>query len=162
MTEEVSEQVVEPTGNRRRVYDLPHDLVDRIVDYQKNLGLSSEVEAVRRLLDETLKRRDTLEDIVGRFITISETTKDTSEAVRVVLVGHPLITMVQFNAGGISFGFANPDDPSSDASVFPKARDDIEIYFDNRSAKVDEKTRYEYFPKKPRGERLVVYEEIPF
>ena len=46
------------TGSVRKVYMLPEDLVERIAAYQHKTSISSEVEAVRRLLDDGLKHRD--------------------------------------------------------------------------------------------------------
>lgn len=53
--------------SKRRVYDLPIELVDRITAFQQDKKLPSDVEALRRLLDEALKYRDTPLLIVERI-----------------------------------------------------------------------------------------------
>ena len=91
----------EPT--QRRVYVLPSELVDRIVEFQTEKGLPSEVEAVRRLLDEALKHRDTESTVIRRFLSRLDNIRITSEVARDVLVGHPLITEVSFGRDNVTF-----------------------------------------------------------
>ena len=86
-----------PSEPQRRVYALPQEMVDRIVEFQREKGYPSEVEAVRRLLDDALKSRDNLEKIVNRYLSKLEVLKVTAEAAREVLVGHPLVKSVQFD-----------------------------------------------------------------
>ncbi len=82
---------------QRRAYVLPTELVERIEIFQREKGFTSEVEAVRRLLDDALKSRDTLEMIVKRFLDKFRTLKILSEVVKEVLVGHPLIESIHFS-----------------------------------------------------------------
>lgn len=85
-----------PSDPQRRVYALPQEMVDRIVEFQKEKGLPSEVEAVRRLLDEALKSRDNLGSLINRFLSRLSVHRVLSEAARDVLVGHPLVRSVTF------------------------------------------------------------------
>ncbi|RWR28841.1 hypothetical protein D2T31_12065 [Sinirhodobacter populi] len=80
----------------RKVYVLPRELVDRISAFQTDKKLPSEVEAVRRLLDEALKYRDTPELIIERFKERLKTDGMPSSVARDVLVGHPLVTQIKF------------------------------------------------------------------
>lgn len=82
---------------QRRVYVLPSELVERIVEFQSDKNLPSEVEAVRRLLDEALKFRDTPENIVVRFRERLRSDRIPSSVARDVLVGHPQIEQVGFH-----------------------------------------------------------------
>lgn len=82
---------------QRRVYVLPTELVDRILAFQKNAGLTSEVEAARRLLDEALMHRDKVADLINRFIGAVKNGSLLPDAVRDVLIGHPRVQ-------GMSFG----------------------------------------------------------
>lgn len=91
------------TETQRRVYLLPNDLVDRIVRYQTERGLKSEVEAVRRLIDEALKMRDDTEDIIERFLRSLHEHRELSEAAKEVLVGHPLVAEMQFHKHMLKF-----------------------------------------------------------
>ena len=88
---------------QRRVYVLPSELVTRIVAFQHEMGLPSEVEAARRLLDDALKRRDDARDIVQRFKYKLEDTKILSDIARDVLIGHPLISSIHLSDKHISF-----------------------------------------------------------
>lgn len=88
---------------QRRVYVLPTELVDRIVDYQQKMGISSEVEAARRLLDEALMRRDNWRSITKRFIEKLKETRVLSDIAKDVLIGHPLVTSVHFEAELVRF-----------------------------------------------------------
>ncbi len=78
----------------RRVYVLPAELVDRIEAFQVQQGFSSEVEAVRRLLDEALMSRDTPFTIVARFQERLKITPYLPDVAKDILVGHPLITHI--------------------------------------------------------------------
>jgi hypothetical protein len=89
---------------QRRVYVLPAELVDRIVAFQNETGLTSEVEAARRLLDDALKSRDTYKTILTRFLSRLAQTRIPSEIAKEVLVGHPLIQRIKFIDDGIEFG----------------------------------------------------------
>lgn len=88
-------------GQLRRVYVLPMDLVERILLYQNEVGFGSEVEAVRRLLDDALKARDTPKALLIRFLKRLETLKIPSEVAKEILVGHPLVSEMGFNDDNI-------------------------------------------------------------
>lgn len=88
---------------QRRVYVLPTELVDRIVAYQNEMGLQSEVEAVRRLLDDALKSRDDWRSIARRFKDRLSETRVLSDIAKDVLMGHPLVTQINMHGDAIQF-----------------------------------------------------------
>lgn len=88
---------------QRRVYVLPAELVERLSRYQQELGLTSEVEAVRRLLDSALKSRDTYETLIERFVERLKSVRDLREPCKEVLVDHPLVTSIAFSDEGVEF-----------------------------------------------------------
>jgi hypothetical protein len=90
-------------ATQRRVYVLPTDLVERILSFQRDKGLPSEVEAVRRLLDEALLQRDSANNVIERLQSKFRTTKILPDLAKEILVGHPLITEIQFGANHIDF-----------------------------------------------------------
>lgn len=92
-------------GNKRRVYDLPLDLVGRVVEYQKSRGLTSEVEAVRKLLDLALKESDTMEGLIYRVAQHLRAGGDFGEASRDVLAGHPKVTKIVFEDDAVRFDY---------------------------------------------------------
>lgn len=92
---------------QRRVYVLPNDLVERIVAYQEAMGISSEVEAARRLLDEALMRRDDWRSIARRFKERLKETRVLSDIAKDVLIGHPLVVSVRFEGNGVRFGMSD-------------------------------------------------------
>jgi hypothetical protein len=98
---------VETAG--RRVYVLPAELIERIRAYQSDNGLSSEVEAVRRLLDIALQLRDTSVDLLARLRSKFETEKDLRMLVRDNLAAHALVRTVTFEDGAIEFSLNNGD-----------------------------------------------------
>lgn len=89
---------------QRRVYVLPNDLVERIVEYQQDMGIGSEVEAARRLLDEALKRRDDWRKITSRFAERLKETRVLTDIAKDVLMGHPLVRGINFEADALKFG----------------------------------------------------------
>lgn len=90
-------------GSLRRVYSLPKELVDRIVTFQEEKRYPSEVEAVRKLLDEALLHRDTAHTIITRFQSRLQSLRMPSEVAKDVLVGHPLITDISFGRDSVTF-----------------------------------------------------------
>ncbi|MEL4069574.1 hypothetical protein WKW50_05440 [Ochrobactrum sp. GPK 3] len=51
----------------RRVYNLPTDLHERLTRYMSEHGISTEVEAVRRLISEELKNYETPDQLYTRL-----------------------------------------------------------------------------------------------
>ena len=80
---------------QRRVYVLPTELVDRILEFQRTMGLTSEVEAARRLLDEALKSRDTYKTLALRLRAKLKESRFLSDAAQ-ILLGHPQVTGLNF------------------------------------------------------------------
>ncbi|TPJ28032.1 hypothetical protein [Mesorhizobium sp. B2-7-2] len=107
-------------SQQRRVYVLPTELVERIVAFQNEMGMPSEVEAARRLLDDALKFRDDWRSIVDRIL--AKTGKGgvnqvgrLHEAAKEIIVGHPLVTAVTFEKRSVSFRLLTGED----VHVFP-------------------------------------------
>lgn len=88
---------------QRRVYVLPNELVERIVAYQEEMGIQSEVEAARRLLDEALKRRDNWESLTRRFQERLKESKLLSDIAKDILMGHPLVSVIKIEENAIAF-----------------------------------------------------------
>lgn len=94
-------------GSQRRVYSLPTELVDRIVEFQNEKGYPSEVEAVRKLLDDALKSRDDYATIITRFLARLRELRMPSEVAKDILVGHPQIAELKFEQEAITFRMTN-------------------------------------------------------
>lgn len=90
-------------GTQRRVYVLPDELVNRILQFQQEKGISSETEAARRLLDDALKSRDSYLTITQRFLDRLKDLRIPAEVAREVLAGHPLIASITFENDVIMF-----------------------------------------------------------
>ena len=91
----------EKEKTQRRVYVLPSELVERITAFQTRMGLSSEVEAARRLLDEALKHREDAEQIIKNFTQKMKETKILSDIAKDVLVGHPKVSQIHFDGPSV-------------------------------------------------------------
>jgi len=90
-------------ATQRRVYVFPNELVERITAFQQDRGLPSEVEAVRRLLDEALMARDTPDLILQRMVEKLKQTRIVSDAAKDVLVGHPQVESIAFRGEILEF-----------------------------------------------------------
>lgn len=99
----------EKEATHRRVYVLPQELVDRIVEFQNEKGYPSEVEAVRKLLDEALLHRDDIHSIIKRFKSRLDKLKMPAEVSKDVLVGHPLVTDISFFPNSVQFTLNKKD-----------------------------------------------------
>lgn len=93
-------------GTVRKVYVLEQELADRIVEFQNSMGLASEAEAARRLLDEALKSRDTYKTLIGRLQAKLKQVRFLSDAAT-ILLGHPQVTGMWFEKDFMTFKMAN-------------------------------------------------------
>ncbi len=90
-------------GMERKVWLLPAELSDRIRAYQTDLGIPSEVEAARRLLDSALQMRDTVDDIAQRLKARHAEEKDLRGLARDVLTSHVLVTDIMLGDNDVTF-----------------------------------------------------------
>ena len=98
---------------KRRVYVLPENLVARIVEFQKTTGMTSEVEAVRKLLNEALMASETIDQISDRVLMLIEKKQTLSDALKEVVVGHPKVLNIFFDKISASIQFANTEEEIS-------------------------------------------------
>lgn len=138
---------------QRRVYVLPAELVDRIVAFQNETGLTSEVEAARRLLDDALKSRDTYKTIITRFLSRLAQTRIPAEIAKDVLVGHPLVAQIKFADDQIEFAMKDGHTVSISKSGTYSVVDDYNKLVEQGPQKKSTITR---------GKRDELDDEIPF
>lgn len=92
----------------RRVYDLPPELHHRVLSYQTENGMASEVEAVRSLLDQALQSGDTVESLYVRLDDKYRTEKDVRRISAEILIPHRKVRSVALNDDGtICFSLIN-------------------------------------------------------
>ena len=115
----------------RKVYLLPTELSDRIRAYQTDQGITSEVEAARRLLDSALQMRDTVKDILIRLKGRFAEEKDFRVLARDGLTNHILVTQISFDEGnrGLAFQFRGGECGRIDADGDLWAGDEPEHLF---------------------------------
>ena len=142
----------ETSATKRRVYDLPTELVERIVEFQKDRSLPSEVEAARRLLDQALKNRDTLEQVVGRYLAALSPGVEPGEAAGVVLSGHPSVKSINFIEDGIRFEFQPPNKDVNEVTIIDATQ--IKIDFNVSGGYSASEVPYIYDEKAPVHKRL--------
>ncbi|MBN8292815.1 hypothetical protein JI664_12645 [Rhodobacter sp. NTK016B] len=131
----MSEDSNQESSTVRKVYVFPKDLADRISAFQKAKKLPSEVEAVRRLLDEALLHRDNDDLLLERLVARLNSDGMVTSAAKDVLVGHPLVASISF--------------PSIDAVEFRmKNGAEYKVYDDGRVFEVDAGVwrKYEVIP----------------
>lgn len=97
--------MAEKDGVERKVWLLPAELSERIKAFQASQGITSEVEAARRLLDSALQMRDTVQDLLRKLKDRYAEEKDLRVLARDVLVNHMLVTSVHFGDDNIRFDF---------------------------------------------------------
>jgi hypothetical protein len=133
---------------QRRVYVLPAELVERIVAFQNEVGLTSEVEAARRLLDGALKSRDTHSTLIARFRSRLTETRIPAEIAKDVLVGHPLVDRISFRDDRIEFAM--------------KDGIEVTIWTDGKYHVEQDNQRIDFGPKPVRSRTSDMDDEIPF
>jgi Arc/MetJ-type ribon-helix-helix transcriptional regulator len=90
-------------ATQRRVYVLPTELVDRIVQYQNDMKFPSEVEAVRRLLDDALQLREDWKSLTRRYLEKLARSGDMAAIAKDLLVGHPIVKNISFGDNTLGF-----------------------------------------------------------
>ncbi|RWQ54346.1 hypothetical protein [Mesorhizobium sp.] len=90
-------------GAQRKVFMLPTELVERVAAYQARTGLSSEVEAVRRLLSDALRMRDDWRSITDQVVDRMKRSEPLVDAAKDVVVGHPAVATVSFEPRQVVF-----------------------------------------------------------
>lgn len=94
---------IENDRSLRRVYVLTADIAERLSAYQAAMGFKTEVDAVRRLLDDALKARDTPRLIAERMRLKLRDVPVIGEVARDVVAGHPLVMSISFEPDSVSF-----------------------------------------------------------
>jgi hypothetical protein len=104
----------------RRVHVLPKELLQRLRAHQERMGISSEVEAVRRLLDKALQMEDTVIDILNKLKANFVDEKDLRVLARDVLSTHVLVRRMNYEDNSISFDLADGSGGkiNSDGKIF--------------------------------------------
>lgn len=94
-------------NTKRRVYDFPIHLVQRVQAYQTANGIEHEVEAVRQLLNETLNKGDTVDSLTARVRDRIEKGDLPLNVASDALVGHPLVSGLVFHPTDIEVKFTD-------------------------------------------------------
>jgi hypothetical protein len=88
---------------QRKVWVLPVELCDRIRAWQEERGISSEVEAARRLLNAALQVNDTVETLYLKIQDSLRVERNIRSAARDVLATHMLVTEIRFAETDVTF-----------------------------------------------------------
>lgn len=82
---------------------LPQELITAIEKYKRAIGVASDDEVVRRILNEFMRRRDEMSDIVVSLLDKYKSLRSMRDAAGLVLANHPLVKAMTFNEGGVYF-----------------------------------------------------------
>ena len=104
-----------PTDDaQRKIYVLPKELVERIVNFQRKHGYPSEVEAVRHLLNKALLFSQTPDELMTDVYFYLDDAEDDAKAienmVKDVLMGHPLVSILSIQKNGYFITLENGDE----------------------------------------------------
>lgn len=75
----------------RRIYELDEDLLSAVRHFQKARRFSSEVEAVRHLIERGVQSFETIEEMVDRYRKVGDS----------VFAGHPLVRLMNLDGGRV-------------------------------------------------------------
>lgn len=90
-----------------RLSFLPVDIKMRLEKYQTDNDISTESEAIQRLLNEALQSKDTIEDILSQLRAYPR--RDLRAMARDILTTHPLVTHINISNSILSFVLKNKD-----------------------------------------------------
>jgi hypothetical protein len=100
----------------RRVYRLSEELLTRVKRFQTKSGFKYEVDAVRRLLDEALRLRDTAGDILDRLDARFQRERNLRTLAQQHLAGHPLVINLEIDDHQVIFTLRNGEHGSISSS----------------------------------------------
>ena len=87
-----------PKKSVRRLVTLPPDLAERVEKFRETSGATSESDALKVLIEDGLKRRDTPEDIFQRCETATASGQSIGDIINLVTSDHPLIEQTVLDA----------------------------------------------------------------
>jgi hypothetical protein len=96
-------------GTERRVHVLPKELLDRIRAYQSAEGIASEVEAVRRLLNNALQMQDNIRSILKQLRDGYEHERNIRHLANKILSHHALVTSIHYGDNDVTFDMRTDD-----------------------------------------------------
>lgn len=104
-----------PTDDaQRKIYVLPKELADRIVNFQRGHRYPSEVEAVRYLLNKALLFSQTPDELMTDVYFCLKKAEDDAKAieniVKDLLIGHPLVSILSIQKNGYFITLENGDE----------------------------------------------------
>ncbi len=107
----------------RKLVTLPLDIAERIVEFQKISGAPSESDALRILIEDGLKMRDTVDALFARLKAATERGQSIFELINHLAQGHPLIASTSIEPGQLVVYLKNSDPEYPDERlVFSHAR----------------------------------------
>jgi len=75
----------------RKLVTLPPDLADRFEKFRTSIGTPSESEALKTLIEDGLKMRDTPEDLLERCEMLTSRGRSIGDIINLVTKDHPLV-----------------------------------------------------------------------
>lgn len=129
--------------SKGRLSFLPNDLQMRLEKYQidNNMPITK---TIKKLLNEALQNRDTIDDILDQLDAAFEKEKDLRILARDILSTHILVTNINIDDNTLSFRLKNGSKGEIDRKGNLSKNDDIDNYNDNMESYVPPQKR----PKK--------------
>ncbi|AYO83682.1 helix-turn-helix domain-containing protein [Methylobacterium brachiatum] len=119
----------------RVTYVLPNELLERVAEYKNAVGIPSDDEAIRRLIDDALKHRDDYFTIIERLMNKFYVLKSLREAAGYVLANHPLVKNIVFEGNDLKFILNNDYTVNVNSRGSAVITDDYNQYIKIRSSK---------------------------
>jgi len=108
--------------NLRKLVTLSPELIERIEKFQRESGASSESEALKTLIEDGLKMRDTPYDLFRRCESATNSGQRLGDIVDRLVSDHPLVESSVVNSDGLSVYIKTDADEADQRFHYSRAR----------------------------------------
>jgi len=150
-----------PRKSVRKLVTLPMDLAERVENFRKTSGATSESDALKALIEHGLRAKDTVEDLFQRCTTATASGQSLGEMINSLITDHPLVESAQIDSDNLYVNLkTSSDDTSKRFRFFRTKKEWRREYWDSSGYGDDRWTPLEV--KKSAARRDDMDDEIPF
>lgn len=106
----------------RKLVTLPPDLAERVESFRATSGATSESDALKMLIEDGLKLRDTPADLIRRCRTATEKGQSIGDIINLMTSDHPLVQSTTVDGEGLAIYLRLPSNEDSQRFFFSRNR----------------------------------------
>src|SRR5579862_469316 len=111
-----------PKKSVRKLVTLPPDLAERVDNYRQKFAPASESDALKSLIEDGLKMRDTPEDLFQRCETSTSSGQSIKDVIYLTTSNHPLVDRTIIDQDAVLIMLKTPPDARLERFRYARAR----------------------------------------